>query len=228
VGAGRCIGATLTPALSRRERGRGCGVAPLAEIPDRQRRDGGPERVVQREHPVVAVTMPSRRRHEVGHTIEKLEGLEFDDAVLSRGGGFALPSRGRRDGQAAASGTQPTAAPSHRSISSRKIRVRAVTAAGRSARTPRNRFGTEITHCRTGTGGMTRSARCAADSAMRRPVQDGQTPRPLRLAIGRAGHPWPRPAGQPMGTPRVPRAAEPGSAGTRSESRGGSRCSALW
>ena len=26
---------------------------------------------------------------------------------------------------------------------------------GRSARKPRNRFGTEITHCRTGTGGMT-------------------------------------------------------------------------
>jgi hypothetical protein len=36
--------------------------------------------------------MPSRRRHEVGHTIEKLEGLEFDDAVLSRGGGLALPA----------------------------------------------------------------------------------------------------------------------------------------
>ncbi len=48
---------------------------------------------------------------------------------------------------------------------------------------------------------------------MWRPLQDGQTPRPLQLATGRAGHPWPRPAGQPMGTPRVPMAAEPGSAG---------------
>ena len=57
-------------------------------------------------------------------------------------------------------------------------------------------------------------ARCAAVCAIRRPLQDGQTPRPLQLAIGRAGHPWPRPAGQPMGTPRGPMAAEPGSAGT--------------
>jgi hypothetical protein len=36
--------------------------------------------------------MPLRRWHEVGHTIEKLEGLEFDDAVLPRGGGLALPA----------------------------------------------------------------------------------------------------------------------------------------
>jgi hypothetical protein len=37
--------------------------------------------------------------------------------------------------------------------------VRAATALGRSARKQRNRFGTEITHCRTGTGGMTWSTR---------------------------------------------------------------------
>jgi hypothetical protein len=60
-----------------------------------------------------------------------------------------------------------------------KILVRAATALGRSARKQRNRFGTEITHCRTGTGGMTRSTRCAADCAIRRPLQEGQTPRPL-------------------------------------------------
>jgi len=42
-----------------------------------------------------------------------------------------------------------------RSISSRKILVRAATAAGRSASMPRNHLGTEITHCRTGTGGLT-------------------------------------------------------------------------
>jgi len=53
----------------------------------------------------------------------------------------------------------------------------------------------------------------AAVCAIRLPLQEGQTPRPLRLSTGRAGHPWPRPAGQPMGTPRVPMAAEPGSAG---------------
>jgi hypothetical protein len=33
--------------------------------------------------------------------------------------------------------------------------VRAATAGGRSARKRRNRLGTEITHCRTGTGGIT-------------------------------------------------------------------------
>ena len=43
-----------------------------------------------------------------------------------------------------------------------KILVRAATALGRSARKQRYRFGTEITHCRTGTGGMTWSTRCAA------------------------------------------------------------------
>ena len=35
-----------------------------------------------------------------------------------------------------------------------------VTAADRSARMPRRRFGTEITHCLTRSDGMTRSARC--------------------------------------------------------------------
>jgi len=49
----------------------------------------------------------------------------------------------------------PAAEHSSRSISAMKILVRAATAAGRSTRKPRNRFGTEITHCRTGTGGMT-------------------------------------------------------------------------
>jgi len=46
-------------------------------------------------------------------------------------------------------------ADSSRSISARKIFVRSLTAAGRSARKHRSRFSTEITHCRTGTGGMT-------------------------------------------------------------------------
>ena len=59
---------------------------------------------------------------------------------------------------------------------------------------------------------------------MWRPLQDGQTPRPLQLAIGRAGHPWPRPAGQPMGTPRVPMAAKPGSAGPPRRTPCGTSC----
>jgi len=51
----------------------------------------------------------------------------------------------------------------------RGIVARAQTPAGRSARKPRSRLGTEITHCRTGTGGMTPSTRWAAVCAMRRP-----------------------------------------------------------
>ena len=54
-----------------------------------------------------------------------------------------------------------------------KILVRAATTLGRSARKQRNRCGTEITLCRTGTGGMTRSTRCAAVCAIRRPLQEG-------------------------------------------------------
>ena len=65
------------------------------------------------------------------------------------------PSRGRADAGVAASLMTPAAAHSSRSISSRKIFVSAATAGGRSASMPRNRFGTEITHCRTGTGGTT-------------------------------------------------------------------------
>ena len=65
------------------------------------------------------------------------------------------PGRGRAAAGALASLVTPATAPSSRSISSMKILVRAATAAGRSARKPRNLFGTEITHCRTGTGGIT-------------------------------------------------------------------------
>jgi len=65
------------------------------------------------------------------------------------------PSRGRDALGVVASLVTPAAAHSSRSISSRKILVSAATAAGRSASMPRSRFGTEITHCRTGNGGMT-------------------------------------------------------------------------
>jgi hypothetical protein len=62
----------------------------------------------------------------------------------------------------------------------REPTVLAATALGRSARKQRSRFGTEITHCRTGTGGIMRSTRCAAVCAIRRPLQEGQTPRLLQ------------------------------------------------
>jgi hypothetical protein len=65
------------------------------------------------------------------------------------------PSRGHAAVGVLTASVTPAAAHSSRSISSRKIFVRAFTAAGRSASMPRRRLGTEITHCRTGTGGIT-------------------------------------------------------------------------
>ena len=44
---------TLTPALSPRQRERGCGIALLPDVADRQRRDGRPQRVVRCKHPVI-------------------------------------------------------------------------------------------------------------------------------------------------------------------------------
>ena len=62
------------------------------------------------------------------------------------------PSRGRVALGMSASGSPPASASRSRSISSRKVFVSALTARGRSASMPRKRLGTEITHCRTGTG----------------------------------------------------------------------------
>jgi hypothetical protein len=42
------------------------GIAPLADIPDREGRDGGPELVIRGENPVIPVPMLPRWRHEIG------------------------------------------------------------------------------------------------------------------------------------------------------------------
>ena len=57
------------------------GLLPLADVPDRQRRDGGPERVVRRKHPVIPMPVLARRRHEIGEPVEKLKRRELDDAA---------------------------------------------------------------------------------------------------------------------------------------------------
>ncbi len=49
--------------------------------------------------------------------------------------------------------------------------------AGLWCRKGRRRFGTESTHCRTGSGGRTWSTRWAAVSTIRRALHDGHTPR---------------------------------------------------
>jgi len=47
----------------------GRGIAQLATVPDSERRDGGPELVIQGEHPVVAMPVLPRRRDQIRETI---------------------------------------------------------------------------------------------------------------------------------------------------------------
>jgi hypothetical protein len=56
----------------------------LAEIADRQRRDGRPERVVRREDAVIHVPMPSRLRDEIRKPVQKLNRRELDDSAGPR------------------------------------------------------------------------------------------------------------------------------------------------
>jgi len=60
------------------------GIAPLADIPDREGGDGGPKLVIRGEHPVFAMPVLLRRRDEIGEPVEALKRREFDDAIGSR------------------------------------------------------------------------------------------------------------------------------------------------
>jgi hypothetical protein len=71
------------------------GIAPLADIPDREGRDGGPELVIRGEHPVIAMPVLPRRRHEIGQPVQEVTRREFDDAVGARPRG--LPPAPRAD-----------------------------------------------------------------------------------------------------------------------------------
>ena len=62
----------------------GCGVLPLADVADRERRDGPPELVIRRKHPVVAMPVLPRRRDEIRKPVQELKRREFDDTVGSR------------------------------------------------------------------------------------------------------------------------------------------------
>ena len=70
----------------------GRGLAPLADIPDRQRRDGFSQLVVRREYSWLvsrwqAMPVLSRRRDEIGEPVQKLKRRELDDTIGSRPGG---------------------------------------------------------------------------------------------------------------------------------------------
>jgi len=62
------------------------GIAPLADIPDREGGDGGPELVIRGEHPWLvsrrqAMPVLPRRRHEIGQPVQEVTRREFDDAA---------------------------------------------------------------------------------------------------------------------------------------------------
>jgi len=59
-------------------------LAMLANIPDRQRRDGFPQPVIWGKHPVMPMPVLARRWHEIGEPVEKLKRRELDDAVRRR------------------------------------------------------------------------------------------------------------------------------------------------
>jgi hypothetical protein len=69
------------------------GIAPLADIPDGNCRDGAPELVIRGEHPVIAMPVLSRRWHEIGQPVEEVTRREFYDAVLARPHGLAPAPR---------------------------------------------------------------------------------------------------------------------------------------
>ena len=58
-------------------------------------RDGGPELVIRGEHPVIAMPVLPRWRHEIGQPVQEVERRPFDDAVGARPRG--LPPAPRAD-----------------------------------------------------------------------------------------------------------------------------------
>jgi hypothetical protein len=57
------------------------GIAPLADIPDREGGDGGPELVIRGEHPVIAMPVLPRRRHEVSEPVEELKNSNGESST---------------------------------------------------------------------------------------------------------------------------------------------------
>jgi len=85
VGAGLCMSvAAAFRGLTAAPMPTGRGIAPLVDIPDRERRDGPPQLVIRRKHPVITMPVLPRRRNEIGEPVEELKRRELDDAVGSR------------------------------------------------------------------------------------------------------------------------------------------------
>ena len=67
----------------------GSGLALLADVADRERRDGFSQFVVRRKHSVIPMPVLPRRRDEIGEAVQKLKRREFDNAIGSGPRGLA-------------------------------------------------------------------------------------------------------------------------------------------
>ena len=56
-------------------------------------RDGRPELVIRGEHPLIAMPVLPRRRHEIGQPVQEVKPREFDDAVNAWPRGLAFAPR---------------------------------------------------------------------------------------------------------------------------------------
>ena len=71
----------------------GRGFALLADVADRECRDGFSQPVIRRKHPVIPMPVLPRRRHEVRQPVQELKRREFDDTVGSRPRGLSAAAR---------------------------------------------------------------------------------------------------------------------------------------
>jgi hypothetical protein len=74
------------------------GLWPTATVPDRERRDGGPERVIGPRHPAKPLPVSLRWRHEIGEPAEKLNRRKVDDAFGARPRGLPASALADPDG----------------------------------------------------------------------------------------------------------------------------------
>ena len=85
----------------------GCGLALLADVADRECRDGFSQPVIGRKHPVVAMPVLPRRRDQIGEPIQELKRREFDQAVRAGPRGLT-PAAGPDPGGGFVSGQHVT------------------------------------------------------------------------------------------------------------------------
>jgi hypothetical protein len=71
----------------------GHSLAPLADVPDGQRRNGGPELVIRRKDAFIPMPVLTRRRHEIGQPVQEVTRRELDDAVRPRPRGRSQAAR---------------------------------------------------------------------------------------------------------------------------------------